>query len=127
MKSIFRQFNALLVHLLVGLAFICAAIFLTLGQGCTTTTATQAQSQLQAQLSSFCAVAPNEINAFIAGKAALSTTAQNLLPTVQTFVVGACAPGVVADAMTLQNFAADVLPAFTTIALEYAAQKKAGN
>ena len=36
MKSIFKHFNAMLVHLLVGLAFICAAIFLTLGTGCTT-------------------------------------------------------------------------------------------
>lgn len=124
MKSIFRHLNAMLVHLLVGLAFICAAIFLTLGTGCTTA---PTQQQLQAQLSAFCAVAPNEVNAFIAGKAALSTTAQNALPTVQAFVTMECAPGVVADATSLQNFAIDILPAFTTIALEYAASKKTGN
>lgn len=122
MQIILKHLKALFVHLLVAIALISAAIFLTLGTGCTT--AAQTPQQLQAQLSAFCAVAPNEVNAFIAGKAALSQTAQNALPTVQAFVTMECAPGVVADATSLQNFAVDILPAFTTIALEYATSRK---
>lgn len=126
MRTILKHVNAMLVHILVGIALIGAAVFLCLAPtGCASTSTASASATLQAQLSSFCAVAPNELAAIVAGKAALSQTAQNDLPIVQSFVTGACAPGVVADATTLQNFAADVLPAFTTIALEYAASQKA--
>jgi hypothetical protein len=94
----------------------------TTAQNAATTAA--ASATLQAQLSSFCAVAPAEVQAFVAGEAALSATAQQALPAVQAFVNGSCAAGVVANATTLQNFIQSVLPAFTTIALEYAATKK---
>ena len=124
MKIFFRHVSGATAHILVGFALVVAAVIVALS-GCTTAAPTQ--QQLQAQLSAFCAVAPNEVNAFIAGKAALSQTAQNALPTVQAFVTMECAPGVVADATSLQNFAVDILPAFTTVALEYAASKKGSN
>ena len=79
---------------------------------------------MQGQLASFCAIAPAEVQAFVAGQAALSTTAQKALPTVQQGVAAMCAPGVIATSQTLTQFAQVVLPAFTTIALEYAASKK---
>lgn len=97
---------------------IAAFTFIT---GCTTA---NVQTTLQGQLTAFCAMAPAEVAAFQSAQSTLSAKAQEALPIVSQGVTTLCAPGVVASAVNLQTFGATVLPAFTIIALEVAAQQK---
>lgn len=125
MKHIYAEIH----NLVFGIVVIAAAVILLALGACTTAPTGQnpgdPQTVLQGQLAAFCAVAPAEMNAIVAGKAAFSTTTQQTLPQVQAFIDMNCAPGVVATATDVQTLVQTILPAFTTIALEYAAQKKA--
>ena len=103
--------------------FIAVCMVFALG-GCATSSQPGTQT-LQQQVAAFCAVAPAEVQAFVAGQAALPADAQKALPAIQQAVSVTCAPGVVTTDTDLKTFVAVTLPAFTTIALEYAAAHKA--
>lgn len=76
---------------------------------------------LQAQLGAFCNVATTEVAAFESVMLDLSPKAQQALATAGPLVATLCAPGVIASADNLQQFTANVLPALTILAIEYAA------
>ena len=120
-----QQIKRHIRNLALGVAAIGLCVGAALMQGCATTTATNGTSTLQQQVAAFCAIAPNEVQAFVAGAAALPVDAQKALPAIQQAVAATCAPGVVTSTTDLQTFVAVTLPAFTTIALEYAAAQKA--